>query len=87
MNTHKEESSFDLLTRTTNGYIGVCQCCQDYNFVYKNVLITFRQDELLRFGEWLESIRFHDDTLLPLAHGRSRVYTSPMSNLFLAFQR
>jgi hypothetical protein len=48
-------------------------------------LLIFSQDELLRFCQWLTSYRTHEDTYLPLPHGRTRVYKSPLGNLFLAF--
>ena len=80
-----EESPLNILAECDNGYIGICECCNEYNFVYKNVLLAFRQDELVRFGEWLIEYRYHNDTFLPLPHGRTRVYRSPLSNMFIAF--
>jgi len=80
-----EESSLNILAHADNGYIGVCECCNEYNFVYKNVLLVFQQEELVRFLDWLIGFRTHDDTYLPLPHGRTRVYRSPLSNMFLAF--
>lgn len=80
-----QDSPLSILAETDNGYIGVCSCCQEFNFVYKNILLAFRQDELMRFCDWLISYRYHNDTFLPLPHGRTRVYRSPLSNLFIAF--
>jgi len=80
-----EQSPFHILAECDNGYIGICECCQEYNFVYKNILLAFSEDELLRFCTWVLDYRYHDDTYLPLAHGRTRVYRSPLSNLFIAF--
>lgn len=80
-----EQSTFQILAESDNGYIGVCECCKEYNFVYRNILLIFSEDELLRFCKWILAYRYHNDTYLPLAHGRTRVYTSPLSNLFLSF--
>jgi hypothetical protein len=80
-----EESPLNILAHTDNGYIGLCDCCHEYNFVYKNILLAFQREELTRFLDWLIAYRTHDDTYLPLPHGRTRVYRSPLSNLFLAF--
>ncbi len=80
-----EQSTFHILAECDNGYIGVCECCLEYNFVFKNILLAFREDELLKFCKWILDYRFHEDTYLPLAHGRTRVYRSPLSSLFIAF--
>ncbi len=80
-----EDSSFHILAECDNGYIGVCECCREFNFVYKNILLAFTEDELVRFCEWLMAYRYHNDTFLPLAHGKTRVYKSPLDNLFIAF--
>lgn len=82
---HQQESPLSILAESENGYIGVCDCCHEFNFVYKNLLLAFRQDELVRFCEWLIAYRHHNETFLPLPHGRTRVYKSPLSNLFIAF--
>lgn len=79
------QSNFKILTQIDNGYIGVCDCCQQYNFVYKNLLIIFLEEELISFLDWLSSNRFSRDYLVTLYHGRNRVYASPHSNLYLAF--
>lgn len=80
-----QQSSFEILAESDNGYIGICTCCQEFNFVYKNVVLAFQQEELIRFCEWLITYRHHNDTYLPLPHGRTRVYRSPLTNLFIAF--
>ena len=80
-----EDLPFHILVECDNGYIGVCGCCYEYNFVYKNILLIFSQDELTRFCAWLLQHRFHENTYLPLPHGRTRVFTSPLSNLLWLF--
>lgn len=82
---HQQDSPLSILAEGLNGYIGVCDCCHEFNFVYKNLLLAFRQDELVRFCEWLIENRYSRSTFLPLPHGRTRVYKSPLSNLFIAF--
>jgi hypothetical protein len=82
---HQQNSLLSILAECQNGYIGVCDCCREYNFVYKNLLLAFRQDELVRFCEWLIAYRYHRETFLPLPHGRTRVFKSPLSNMFIAF--
>ena len=80
-----QQNAFEIIAESTNGYIGSCTCCQEFNFVFKNVVLAFQQDELLRFGDWLIDYRYHNDTFLALPHGRTRVYRSPLTNLFIAF--
>lgn len=79
------QTHFHIITEGNNGYIGVCSGCRQYNFVYKNILLIFLEDELINFLEWLNANRFSRNNYVQLCHGRDRVYTSPHSNLFLAF--
>ena len=81
----QQDSPLSILAECQNGYIGVCHCCHEYNFVYKNLLLAFRQDELVRLCEWLIEYRYHRETFLPLPHVRTRVFKSPLSNMFIAF--
>lgn len=85
MSVTMHESSLHILAECDNGYIGVCECCNEFNFVYKNILLAFTEDELIRFCAWIMAYRFHEDTYLPLPHGKTRVYRSPLNNLFIAF--
>lgn len=81
---HEQTSDFKILTESENGYIGVCNCCQEFNFAFKTILITFQEDEMLQFFDWVMAGRTEqNDALLP--HGRNRIYSSPYGNLFLAF--
>jgi hypothetical protein len=80
------DSPLHILAECDNGYIGVCECCCEYNFVYKNILLIFSQEELTRFCSWVLQNRFYESTYLPLAHGRTRVFTSSLSNLFIVFR-
>lgn len=81
---HKK-SSFSILAETDNGYIGVCECCREFNFAYKNILLTFQEEEMYRFFDWVITKRNCPKHYMPLRHGRDRVYSSPNSNLFIAF--
>lgn len=74
-----------VLAESKNGYINQCACCQDYQLVYKNLVLIFQYDELVRFCEWLIAFRYRPETYVPLNHGKCRVYKSPLSNLVLAF--
>lgn len=80
---HKE--SYQLLTECENGYVGVCTCCKEFNFGYKNVLLSFQEDALFRFFTWLIECRDKPEYHLDLPHGRGHVYQSPMHNLFLVY--
>lgn len=79
------QSPFKILSECPNGYIGVCECCNEFNFAYKTTLISFQEDELHIFFDWLISGQHLPEHYLPLAHGRSRVFTTPHSNLFLTY--
>lgn len=74
-----------VLAEGTNGYISYCSCCHDYQFVYKNLVLIFQYEELVRFCEWLITFRYSPETYIPLKHGKCRVYKSPLSNLVIAF--
>jgi hypothetical protein len=76
---------FKLLAECANGYISECACCHDLNFAYKNILLGFPEEEMFRFLDWVIGVRFEPESYRPLPHHRDRVYPSPLSNLFLAF--
>lgn len=80
-----QSSAFTILTQHANGYIGVCECCQDFQVAYKTLLIIFREEELHNYFAWLLGNRHTRENFVPLPHGRDRVYASPHSNLFLVF--
>jgi hypothetical protein len=82
---HQSSSSFRILAECPNGYIGECACCREFNFAYKNILLAFQEEEMCRFLEWIVDLKFDPDTFQPLPHQRDRIYCSPLSNMFLAF--
>ncbi|HYF68232.1 MAG TPA: DUF6686 family protein [Ohtaekwangia sp.] len=84
-NEGHSQSSFRIISETAHGYIGKCECCHQYNFVFNNLLISFLEDELINFLDWLQGSRYSNDTCISLYNGRDRVYTSLHSNLFLTF--
>jgi hypothetical protein len=81
---HKK-SSFRILAECDHGYIGICDCCREFNFAYKNILLTFQEEEICRFFDWIISKRNCPKHMMPLHNGRDRVFSSLNSNLFLAF--
>jgi len=79
------KSSFRMLAECGNGYLGICECCREYNLAYKTFLITFQEDEMHRFFEWMIANQNAPQHYFPMSHGRTRVFSSPNSNLFLTF--
>jgi hypothetical protein len=77
--------SYQVLTKCENGYIGICTCCKEFNFAYKNVLLTFQEESLFQFFNWLIECKDNPEYHLGLPHGRTHVYPSPMHNLFLVY--
>jgi hypothetical protein len=45
------DSPFQILTECREGYLGMCRCCDEFNFVYKNVLLTFQKVNRHHFFE------------------------------------
>jgi len=80
-----QSSAFKILAQHQNGYIGICECCQDFQVAYKTLLIIFREEELNNFFAWLLGNRHTRENYVPMPHGRDRVYASPHSNLFLVY--
>lgn len=78
-------SPFQILTECENGYIGVCNCCADFNLAYKNILVVFEGPQLFQLLDWLEENRNNPDFHAPLHHGRTHVYRSPVHHLYLTF--
>jgi len=80
-----QSSDFQVLAACEHGYIGECTCCRGFNFGYKNILLCFQEEEMIRFLDWLQEGRFRPEHYMPLPHQRDRVYSSPISNLYLSF--
>jgi hypothetical protein len=78
-------SHFQILSACKNGYIGVCDCCQQFNFSYNNVLLLFSEEEMMNFFDWLMAYRHSRENFVSLPDGRDRIYSSPHSNLFLVY--
>jgi len=76
---------FQILSENEFGYIGQCSCCQEFNFAYKNLLITFTEEHLFHFYDFLIGNQDNPNFLFDTPHGKSHVYRSPVENLFLAF--
>lgn len=81
---HKK-SHFKIFTESQNGYIGMCECCSEFNFAYKNTLLTFQEEDMERFFDWIIENRNSPHHYMPMHHGRSKVFSSPNSNLFLVY--
>jgi len=81
---HEQSPDFQVVCENVNGYIGVCSCCGEYNFAYKTILITFQEEEMLQFFDWLKEGQSNENDT-SLRHGRNRIYSSPHGNLFLVF--
>jgi hypothetical protein len=80
-----EKTSREIIAEGLNGYVSRCTCCQEFNVCYKNVLLVFDEDAMMRFFEWILENRTSRTNYQPLPHGRNRVYASPHSNLYLAY--
>lgn len=50
-------SQFQMLSACKNGYVGACDCCQQFNFSYNNVLLHFSEEEMMNFFDWLMAYR------------------------------
>ena len=76
---------FQILSENEFGYIGQCACCREFNFAYKNLLITFTEDHLFHFCDFLIGNKDDPNFLFDTPRGKSHVYRSPVENLFLTF--
>ena len=77
--------NFEIISENVYGYIGKCTCCEEFNFAYKNLLITFTEEHLFHFSDWLIGNQNNPEFLFDLPHGKSRIYRSPAENLFITF--
>ncbi|WP_333820063.1 DUF6686 family protein [Ohtaekwangia sp.] len=80
-----ERSNLEILAESLNGYVSRCLCCHEFNLAYKNVLLVFDEEQLIRFFEWVLSNRQSLDNFHPLPHGRCRIFSSPHSNLLIVY--
>ncbi len=77
--------NFNIIAECSRGYIGQCTCCNEYNFAFNNLLITFSEEHLAWFFDWLLQNRDNPDLYFPLANGQDRIYRSPLDNFFITF--
>lgn len=80
-----QNPEFKIIAECREGYIGVCECCQEFNFAFKNVLLTFQEEEMIAFFEWMIAGRDSCENCTQLYHGRNRIFSGPHSNLFLVY--
>ena len=85
MHTTREGDHFQILAECSEGYIGVCRCCWEFNYSYKNIFLTFQETEMCEFFNWLIEARKNKYMMIPLPHGERHVYQSPMYNMFLVY--
>jgi len=79
-------TSFDVLAECAHGYIGVCPGCHEFNFAYNNVAMTFQEEDMVRFCEWLTGNRFNPEHQYCSVQGRNIAFRSPLDNMFLIFK-
>ncbi len=84
-NMHEKHSTFEILSETRNGYLGVCTCCLEFNFAYKNLVLTFNEKDMFSILNWLVENENNPANVVNMHHGKERVYASPVKNIFLAF--
>jgi len=74
-----------ILSQSDNGYIGQCNCCDHYNFLFGNFLFIFTEDGLNGFRSVLyDNTQFHSmETALP--NGKNILLLSPIPNFMLSF--
>ena len=77
--------NFNIIAECPRGYIGQCTGCKEYNFAFNNLLITFSEDHLVWFFDWVLQNRDNPDFHFLLANGQDRIYKSPLENLFITF--
>jgi hypothetical protein len=78
---------FQILTECNEGYIGVCRCCGEYNFVYKNMLLTFQEPELHHFFEWFLETMHKQEYNVTLHNGKTQFFNGPVPNLFFVYTK
>lgn len=78
-------SKLRILSQSTNGYIGQCNCCDHYNFVFGNFLFIFTEDGLNGFRSVLYDQQHIYELDAPLRNGKNILFPSPIPNFMLSF--
>jgi hypothetical protein len=81
----QHQETFRVLADCDEGYLGICACCRKFTFAYKNLMLSFHEDEMHQFLDWLISSSKSREHYVQLPHGRNRVFAGPHSNLFFSF--
>ncbi|MCW5911134.1 MAG: hypothetical protein KIT62_08675 [Cyclobacteriaceae bacterium] len=82
-----DESPFQVLAECREGYIGLCSCCGELNFVYKNLLLTFQEAEFHHFFEWWFDQCDRQHYHITLLNGKTHFFTGPVPNMFLVYTK
>jgi hypothetical protein len=81
----RTNSSFRILAQCAEGYIGLCSCCGEFNYVYKNLLLVFQEEDMRQFFEWFIAARNGQGFNMTLENGRDHFFRGPIPNLFFAY--
>ena len=75
-----------ILSEKKEGYTGKCSCCDNINFVYKNIAIKFTPDEFDMFSTYLNTLNT-EDFILENINGRNVFMRSPVKNIVFCFSK
>ncbi|MEJ0054658.1 MAG: DUF6686 family protein, partial [Bacteroidota bacterium] len=50
------EDNFEILAECEDGYVGICKYCQEFNYSYKNILLTFQEQEMNNFFRMVDRL-------------------------------
>ncbi|TDE12507.1 DUF6686 family protein [Dyadobacter psychrotolerans] len=78
-------STLRILSQSANGYIGRCNCCDHYNFVFGNFLFLFSEEGLNGFCSILYDKQHVHSLESPLPNGKNILFPSPIPNFMLSF--
>ena len=78
------QHDFRTLVEDDNGYIGICQSCNQYSVAYKNLLWCFQAHEIDWFEDMLKNkkymYRFYT------SHRKTLLHTTPLDNFHILFE-
>lgn len=78
-------NSLRILSQTAKGYIGQCNCCDHYNFVFGNLVFIFTADGLTNFQAMLYGQTHLKLLESPLLNQKRYILPSPIPNFMLSF--
>ncbi len=80
-----QQSSLDIISRSTGGYIGYCSGCERYNLVFENIFLLLTESDIKGLGQIIDLNYGVWSLSSPIGMGKTVSLQTPVPNTFFTF--